>query len=114
MQYSIETVLDIGNEEFYRAARYQIPLSVLLINSRDKNIFDILEELLRPTDIIQQITHELIVVFLTHTNIENANTFVDNIKEHVNFSATVDEYKGFRVEFIQNLFKNNKKMLEES
>jgi len=114
MQYSIETVLDIGNEEFYRAARYQIPLSVLLINSRDKNIFDILEELLRPTDIIQQITHELIVVFLTHTNIENANTFVNNIKEHVNFSATVDEYKGFKVEFIENLFTDNQQTMKVS
>lgn len=114
MEYAIETVLDIGSEEFYRAARYQIPLSVLLINSDDKNIFNRLEKSLRPTDIIQNITHELIVVFLTHTNLENAIKFANNIKEHIPFSVTVDEYKGFRVKFIETLFANNQKQLEAS
>jgi len=113
MEHSIQTVLNIGNDEFYRAARYQIPLSVLLINSEDKDIFNTLEKSLRPTDIIQQISHELIVVLLTHTDLKSANIFVQNINKKVNFTFTLDEYTGFKLKFIQNIFTNNQKLSKE-
>ncbi len=113
MEYEIQTVLDIGNEEFYRAARYQIPLSVLLINSNDKDLFNKLEKSLRPTDIIQQISHELIVVFLTHTNFEKAESFVGNINKTIDFTFTLDEYKGFKVKYIEDLFEQNQKLVSE-
>ncbi len=114
MDFEIETTLDIGSDEFYRAARYQTPLSVLLINSKDKNIFDIIETILRPTDIIQQLNSELIVVFLSHTTHEDATLFINNMKEQVDFTYTADGYKGFRNEFIENLFKENEKLSKDS
>jgi hypothetical protein len=112
MESSVQTVLDIGSDEFYRAMRYQIPLSVLLINSTNKSIFDTLENSIRATDIIQQISSELFVVFLTHTDLKNANAFMENLKEEVEFSATVDEYKGFKDEFILNLFLKNQELIK--
>ena len=113
MESSIETVLEIGREEFYRAARYQIPLSVLLINSDDKDLFNNLEKSLRPTDIIQQLSRELLVVLLTHTDLQNANTFVKNINKKIDFTFTLDEYKGFRVKFIEDLFASNQALSKE-
>ena len=105
----MDIVLDIGSDEFYRAARYQTPLAVILLNSKDKNIFDIIEKNLRTTDMIQQLSTELIVVFLSHTAHDDAILFINKIKEAVDFTCTVEEYKGFRVKFIENLFLENEK-----
>jgi len=67
MDFEVDVIVDIGTEEFYRAARYQTPLSVILLNSDEKDIFALIEKNIRPTDMIQQISSNLIVIFLSHT-----------------------------------------------
>ena len=114
MGFIKETVLDIGHDEFYRAARYQIPLSVVLINSDDKDIFDLIEKSLRKTDMIQQLTSDLIVVFLSHTTYENAHAFVDKVQKEIDFTYIVDEFKGSKDGFIEKLFTSNKQYRKES
>jgi len=109
MEFGVDTVLNIGSDEFYRAARYQTALVVILINSKDKDLFNIIEKNLRPTDIIQQLNSELIVLFLSHTGYDDATLFINKIKESKDFSYTVSEYKGFRVEFVEKLFSENEK-----
>jgi len=107
----MDVVSDVGDDEFYRTARYQIPLVVVLINSSDKSIFNIIDDNIRQTDIIQQLSADLIVVFLTHTDYEASLLCMEKIKKIVDFTYTLDEYKGLKPTFIKNLFIENMKML---
>ena len=77
MELTMDVVSNIGDDEFYRAERYQVPLVVALINSKDKKIFDIIDKNIRRTDIVQQLSSELIVVFLTHTNYKDSSACIE-------------------------------------
>ncbi len=111
MEFAIDTVLDIGSDEFYRVDRYHIPMSVVLLNSKDSNLFNIIEKSLRRTDMIQQLTSELIVVFLPHTTYDGATVYINKLDDSVEFTCTVGEYKESRVKFVKDLFlQNNKKI----
>ena len=111
MELLMDIVSNIGDDEFYRSYRYDVPLVVVLINSRDKNIFDIIDEDIRQADIIQQLSSELIVVFLTHTNYTDALLYLDKIKRKADFTYTLAEYKELKSEFIEKLFLENEKKL---
>lgn len=107
MGFIMDTVLDIGHDEFYRAARYQIPLTVLLVNSTNKDIFDLMEKNLRKTDMIQQLASDLIIVFLSHTNYKNGISFAQKIEKDIDFTYSIDEFKGSKESFVNNLFEQN-------
>jgi hypothetical protein len=109
MELFVQNALDVGSDEFYRANRYKLPLSVILINTQDKKGFDILEATLRKTDILQQIGLETIVVFLPHTNQKDAFLFIEKIKNKFAFTYTLAEYKEHEEEFIEKLFEENEK-----
>lgn len=113
MDFAVEVILDIGSDEFYRADRYHTPICVLLINSKDKGIFDILEKSLRQTDMIQQLTSELIVVFLTHSKYDDAMLYINKIQSSTNLTYTIGEYSESKVDFVENLFMQNNKKIEE-
>ena len=107
MELLIENALNIGADEFYRSSRYVLPLSVMLVNSEDKNAFNILEENIRQTDIIQQLSRDSIIVFLSHTGINEANHFIEKVKEKFTFTYTVKEFKGSENRFLEALFLEN-------
>lgn len=111
MELIIDNVLNIGAEEFYRANRYKLFLSVILVNSSDEKAFDILYEHIRQSDIVQQLTPELTVVILTHTNHKNTMLFINNIKPKFDFTYTAGEFKGDEFSFIKKLFLDNKKSI---
>ncbi|MCK4737582.1 MAG: hypothetical protein KAT10_03410 [Sulfurimonas sp.] len=111
MELLMDIVSNIGDDEFYRSYRYDVPLVVVLINSMDKNIFDIIDENIRQADIIQQLSSELIVVFLTHTNYKDALLYLDKIKRKADFTYTLAEYKELKSEFIKKLFSDNEDKL---
>jgi len=112
MELMIDNILNIGADEFYRANRYKLSLSVILINSSDEKAFDIIEENMRQSDIIQQLGSELIVVFLTHTNDTNGTLFIKNIEPLFNFTYTLNEYKNNELRFVQNLLLENAKKFD--
>ncbi len=112
MELLREIVSNVGSDEFYRASRYNTPLTVILINSDDKNMFDIIENNIRRTDIVQQLNSELIVVFLAHTNYHDAFLFIDKMKDKIDFTYYASEYKEPESEFIRNLFLDNIKRNE--
>lgn len=114
MGFIIDTVLDIGHDEFYRAARYQIPLTIILVNSSDKNIFYLLEQNLRKTDMLQQLSSNLLVVFLAHTKYKDGLSFIQNMEKEIGFTYSLDEFKGSKDSFINKLFLENKKYKKES
>lgn len=105
----IQTILDIGIDEFYRSSRYKVPLVVVLINSNDKNAFKILEKHTRRTDIVQQLSAELLVVYLSHTTEDDASHFINKFKEKFDFTYTLDEYTNNEYEFINKLLVQNSK-----
>ncbi|WP_373000286.1 hypothetical protein [Sulfurimonas sp.] len=107
MELMIENVLNIGEDEFYRASRYRLPLSVILVNSSDSKAFDILEENTRQIDIVQQLSSDLLIVFLSHTDYNNSITFIDKIKDKLEFTYTSSEFKGSDLKFIRRLFLDN-------
>lgn len=107
----IQTILDIGIDEFYRSSRYKVPLVVVLINSNDKNAFKILEKHTRRTDIVQQLTSELLVVYLPHIGNNDAPHFINKMKKELNFTYTMGEYKDNESEFIYNLLVDNSKKI---
>ncbi|QOY55247.1 hypothetical protein HUE87_03140 [Candidatus Sulfurimonas marisnigri] len=107
MELLIENVLNIGVEEFYRTSRYKVSLIVLLVNSKDKNAFNILDNATRQTDIVQQLSSELIVVFLSHTEYEKSLLFIEKVKKKFDFTYNMSEFKESEVEFIENLFLRN-------
>lgn len=109
MDLVVQTILDIGIDEFYRSTRYKVPLVVVLVNSNDKNAFKILEKYTRQTDIVQQLTSELLVVYLPHIGSDNASHFIKNMKEKLDFTYTIGEYKDDESEFIYNLLVQNSK-----
>ena len=109
MELIIDNVLNIAADEFYRASRYKLSLAVILINSRDEKAFDILDEHIRQSDIVQQLSSELVVVILTHTNHESTLLFVNNIKSKFDFTYTAGEFKGDESSFIKKLFSDNEK-----
>ena len=100
----MEVVSNVGEDEFYRTNRYIVPLVVFLINSNDKNICDIIEKNIRLTDIVQQLSPELIVVFLSHTAYNNGYLFIDKIKRKIDFTYTLAEFKESKSKFIEKLF----------
>lgn len=112
MDFAVDIVLDLGDDEFYRANRYHIPMCVLLVNSQNKDVFNIFEKSLRQTDMIQQLTAELIVVFLTHATYDDATLYLNKIDDSLNFTCTVGEYSDSKVDFIKNLFIQNNKKIE--
>lgn len=111
MELMMEVVSNVGEDEFYRTERYNVPLVVILINSKDNNIFDILEKNLRATDIIQQLSSQLFVVFLSHTDYNNGYLFIDKIKRKLDFTYTLCEFKESKFEFIEKLFLDNNKLI---
>lgn len=111
MDLSMNVVLDIGSDEFYRTIRYKIPLVVMLINSKNKGIFDIVDENIRQTDIVQQLSSNLIVVFLTHTDYAASLFCVEKISKIVDFTYTLAEFHGSQEQFIEKLFLDNKEKL---
>lgn len=113
MELLMNIVSDIGSDEFYRASRYKVPLVVVLINSKDKDIFDTVDENIRQTDIVQQLSSNLIVVFLTHTNLNASLLCMEKINKIVDLTYTLAEFQGSEEEFIEELFsKNEEKLLD--
>ena len=112
MELLMEVVSNVGTDEFYRASRYNTPLTVILMNSDKKKLFDIIEENIRRTDIVQQLNSELIVVFLTHTNYHDAFLFIDKLKDKIDFTYHVSEFEEPESAFIENLFLDNIKRNE--
>ena len=107
MELLIDNALNIGSDEFYRSSRYALPLVVMLVNSEDKKAFNILEENIRKTDIIQQLDSETVIVFLSHTSFNEANHFIQKMEEKFSFSYTSKEYKGSETKFLKTLFLEN-------
>lgn len=107
MELLIDNVLNIGADEFYRSNRYKVPLSVMLINTSDNDAFNLLDRITRQTDIVQQLTSELLVVFLSHTDYDNALLFIYNLGKELDFTYTISQFQGQEFEFIQNLFVQN-------
>ena len=107
MELSIENVLNIGADEFYRTDRYKLPLAVILINTKDIKAFDILDSCTRQTDIVQQLNADLLVVFLVHTTYKDALSFINKINDKLSFTYTLDEYKQSHLEFVKDMFKQN-------
>ncbi len=109
MELLIDTVLNIGEDEFYRVNRYETYLAVVLINSTDKRLFKIIEKNIRQTDIVQQLDTALIVLFLTHTNYEASFDCIRKIRKIMNFTYTIEEYKESSAIFVKKLFIENKR-----
>jgi len=107
MELLIDNVLNIGEDEFYRTQRYKLPLVVILINTEDRNAFDILNNCTRQTDIIQQLDYNLLVVFLTHTDFESSKKFIEKIENKFTLTYTSAEYKNNPQKFIEELFLQN-------
>ncbi len=107
MELDIETALNLGSDEFYRSLRYKIDLTVVLINSNEKDAFNILEENLRKSDILQQLTSNTIIIFLSHTNLENSTLFIKKIEEKFDFTYTMDKFENSELAFLKNLFIKN-------
>ncbi|WP_294966661.1 hypothetical protein [Sulfurimonas sp.] len=107
MELMVENVLNIGEDEFYRASRYKLPLTVILINSIDRKAFDIIDENIRQTDIVQQLSSDLLIVFLAHTDNLKSMKFIDKIKNKLNFSYTCSEFKSSELKFVKKLFLDN-------
>lgn len=109
MELLIQNVLDLGADEFYRTNRYDLPLTVILINSENATAFNVLYDTTRRTDIVQQLTSDLIVIFLTHTDIENSKLFIKKIESEFDFTYTMNEFTSSdsQVEFLQRLFLDN-------
>lgn len=109
MELLIENALIIGSNEFYRAVRYNVPLVVMLVNSDDRNAFSILEQNIRQTDIIQQLDTDTIVVFLSHTTMNEANKFIEKMQKLFQFTTTYKEFEDFEQKFLAELFRENEK-----
>ena len=107
MELMIENVLNIGEDEFYRASRYKLPLCVILVNSNDNEAFDILDDNTRQVDIVQQISHDLLIVFLSHTDLNQARIFIKKMNKKLNFTYTEGEFKSPELKFIKKLFLDN-------
>jgi len=102
-----QNILDIGSDEFYRASRYKVPLLVILVNTNDKNAFNVLDKCTRQTDIVQQLSSELLVVYLSHTGSKDADAFINKIKKELDFTYTFSEYINDEFEFIHKLLVEN-------
>ena len=107
MEMQIESALNIGADEFYRSSRYNLPLVVVLINSDDSMAFNILESSVRQTDILQQLTSDTTVVFLSHTNFRESEKFIQKIKDRFDFTYSVSEFKDSQNTFLKSLFLEN-------
>ncbi len=112
MELAIENALNIGADEFYRSSRYDLPLIVVLINSKNKKAFDILEGNIRQTDIIQQMSSNSIIIFLAHTNLDEANLFLSKVKSEFDFTYSLKEFSGNQDEFLKSLFLENMRLLK--
>lgn len=112
MDLLIENVLIIGSDEFYRATRYRVPLFVILINTNDRDAFNILEKYTRQTDIVQQLNSDLLVLLLAHTDYDEALFFMNKIKDKFNFTYTSKEFINSELLFIETLFRENAKKIE--
>ncbi len=109
MELMIDNVLNIASDEFYRASRYKMLLSVILINSSDSKAFNVLYKNIRQSDIVQQLSSDMIVVILTHTDYNNALLFIKNVEQAFDFTYTLGEFKEDAFQFIRKLFLDNKK-----
>ena len=112
MELLIGNALNIGTDEFYRAIRYKLSLAVMLINTSDNNAFNILEDNIRQSDIIQQLDSNTIIVFLSHTDLQKSTLFIDKIKDKFSFTYTIAEFKDSEVKFLETLFLDNSKNKE--
>jgi hypothetical protein len=113
MDLLIENVLIIGSDEFYRASRYEVPLFVVLINTDNKDAFNILESYVRQTDVVQQLSSNLIVLLLAHTNYEESLFFMEKIKDKFDFTYTGAEFQNHETLFLETLFLENIKKIED-
>ena len=107
LELLVENVLNIGDDEFYRASRYSHPLTVVLLNCDDKKAFEYIEKHIRQTDIIQQLSSDLLLLLLPHTNHENSILLLDKLKEKIDFTYISREFKEPKEKFIEQIFLDN-------
>lgn len=112
MELLIENVINVGADEFYRASRYKIPLSVVFINTKNKKAFNILEKNIRQIDIVQQLSSQTIVLFLPHTDTQSAELFLKKIKNMFIFTYTMREFNSSEHTFIEALALENAQKLD--
>ena len=92
MEVLLDNILNIGDDEFYRASRYESPLVAILVNSKDNSAYD---------------TQNLTIIFLTHTDYQHSVAFLDKVKEQLDFTYTMSEFDGSEFDFIHDLYVNN-------
>lgn len=107
MEVLLDNILNIGDDEFYRASRYESPLVAILVNSKDNSAYDIFNKNTRQTDIVRQLTQNLTIIFLTHTDYQHSVAFLDKVKEQLDFTYTMSEFDGSEFDFIHDLYVNN-------
>lgn len=109
MELLIDNVLNIGDDEFYRASRYKNALSVILINSDDKKAFDIIDKNIRQIDIVQQLTSNLLVVFLPYATYDESLSFLEKIEKKLDFTYISREFREPKEAFLEQIFLDNEK-----
>jgi len=112
MELLIENVINVGADEFYRASRYKIPLSVVFINTKNKKAFNILEKNIRQIDIVQQLSSQTIVLFLLHTDTHSAELVIRKLKDIFTFTYTMREFNSSEHTFIEALALENMQKLD--
>ena len=96
-EYSIEVAVDIMEIDFYRAKRYNTPMTIAIFESECMDVFmKQAEKSLRVTDIIQYIDKKRFIVIFGNTTADDSeiaiNKMIRNIKVdcqdriHVGFS----------------------------
>jgi hypothetical protein len=79
-EYSIEIAVDIMEIDFYRAKRYNTPMTIALFESECIDIFmEQAEKSLRVTDIIQYIDKKRFIVIFGNTNVDGSEIAINKM-----------------------------------
>lgn len=108
-EMTLEMVISICDDEFYRNKRFNVPFSMILIDCDNDETFKILEKNIRQIDIMQRITKSRTIICLTHTANDKALLFIEKIKTKIKCKSELrfiaKEYSGEdKIEFVTHLF----------
>ena len=97
----INVVMDIGDDIYYSSKRYKVDTTTIIIKS--KFLFTYFDDYSRQIDVVQQLTSDLLVVILPHTNKEQAVKYIDKMKNNTNEKFKEYIYLNFQIKKLYSL-----------
>jgi len=95
-QQALENAVNLMELEFYRVKRYKVPITVAIVESRCKDLFNkVIEDSIRVSDLYQYLDQNRFLIIFDHTDEKGARLALDKIINHMENKCEESIFMGY-------------------